>query len=96
MPSPFKEKLSSQTLHLAPMENHHNVFKEDCSKWPRFENLDSHGKIRSQHKVYQCSNNSSQPVGRHKVSMLVRGPLLEEFLHVATWCPKGHPFVTYL
>jgi hypothetical protein len=64
---PFKEKLSSQTLHLAPMENHHNVFKEDCPKWPRFENLDSHGKIRSQHKVYQCSNNSSQPVGRHKV-----------------------------
>jgi hypothetical protein len=64
---PFKEKLSSQTLHLAPMENHHKFFKEDCPKWPKVRNWDSHGKIRSQHKVYQSSSNSSQPVGRHKV-----------------------------
>jgi hypothetical protein len=64
---PFKEKLSSQTLHLAPMENHQKFFKEDCPKWPKVRNWDSHGKIRSQHKVYQSSSNFSQPVGRHKV-----------------------------
>jgi hypothetical protein len=26
-----------------------------------------------------------------KSDMLVRGPLLEVFLHMATRCPKGHP-----
>ena len=31
---PFKKKLSSQTLHLAPMENHQNFFKGNCPKWP--------------------------------------------------------------
>jgi hypothetical protein len=64
---PFKEKLSSQILHLAPMENHQNFFKGNCPKWPKVRNWDSHEKIRSQHKVYQSSSNSSQPVGRHKV-----------------------------
>jgi hypothetical protein len=63
----FNEKLSSQTLHLAPMENHQIFFKEDCPKWPKVRNWDSHRKITSQHKVYQSSSNSSQPVGRHKV-----------------------------
>jgi hypothetical protein len=27
---PFKEKLSSETFHLAPMKNHQKFFKEDC------------------------------------------------------------------
>jgi hypothetical protein len=64
---PFKEKLSSQTLHLAPMENHHNFFKGNCPKWPKVRSRDSHERTSSQHKVYQSSSNSSQPVGRHKV-----------------------------
>jgi hypothetical protein len=64
---PSKEKLSSQTLHLAPMENHQNFFKENCPKWPKVRSRDSHERISSQHKVYRCSSNSSQPVGRHKV-----------------------------
>jgi hypothetical protein len=61
--NPFKEKVSSEILHLAPMKNHQNFFKEDCPKWPKVINWDSHEKIRSQHKVYQSSSNSSQPVG---------------------------------
>jgi hypothetical protein len=64
---PFKEILSSQTLHLAPMENHQFFFKENCPKWPKVRNHDSHEKIKSHHKVYQCSSNSSQLVGRHKI-----------------------------
>ena len=64
---PFKERLSSQTLHLAPMENRHKFFKGNCPKWPKVRNRDSHEKIRSQLKVYQCSSNSSQLVGRHKI-----------------------------
>ena len=64
---PFKEKLSSESFHLAPMQFHQNFFKEDCPKWPKVRNWDSHGRFRSQHKVYQSSSNSSQRVGRHKV-----------------------------
>ena len=36
--NPFKEKLSSQTLHLAPMENHQIFFKGNCPKWPKDRN----------------------------------------------------------
>jgi hypothetical protein len=72
---PFKEKLSSQTLHLAPMENHQNFFKGNCPKWPKVRSRDSHERISSQHKVYRSSSNSSQPVGRHKVR------------HVSEWTP---------
>jgi hypothetical protein len=64
---PFKEKLGSQTLHLAPKENHRKFFYEDCPKWPKVRNWDSHVKIISQQKVYQSSSNSFQPVGQHKV-----------------------------
>jgi hypothetical protein len=35
---PFKEKISSETFHLAPMENHQKFFKEDCPKWPKVRN----------------------------------------------------------
>jgi hypothetical protein len=63
---PFKEKLSSETFHLAPMESHQKVFY-DCPKWPKVRNWDSHGKIRSRDKLYQSSSNSFQPVGWHKV-----------------------------
>jgi hypothetical protein len=35
---PFKEKLSSETLHLAPIKNHQNFFKEDGPKWPEVRN----------------------------------------------------------
>jgi hypothetical protein len=55
---PFKEKLSSQTLHLAPMENHQKFFKGNYPKWPKVRNWDSHERINSQHKVYQSSSNS--------------------------------------
>jgi hypothetical protein len=72
---PFKEKLSSQTFHLAPMENHQSFFKGNCPKWPKVRNWDSHERIRSQHKVYQPSSNSSQLVGRHKV------------IHASEWTP---------
>jgi hypothetical protein len=54
--NPFKEKLSSETFHLAPMESHQKFFKEDCPKWPKVRNWDPHGKIRSQDKVYQSSS----------------------------------------
>jgi hypothetical protein len=64
---PFKEKLSSETCHLAPMKSHQKFFKGDNPKWSKVRNWDSHGKIRNQDKVYQSSSNSSQPVGRHKV-----------------------------
>jgi hypothetical protein len=60
---PFKEKLSSETCHLAPMESHQKFFKGDNPKWSKVRNCDSHGKIRNQDKVYQSSSNSSQPVG---------------------------------
>jgi len=53
---PFKENLSSQTSHLVPMKNHQNCFKGNCPKWPKVRNWDSHGKILSQHKVYQSSS----------------------------------------
>jgi hypothetical protein len=52
---------------LAPMKNHQNVLKEDCSKWPKVKNWDSHEKNKNQDKMYQSSSNSSKPVGRHKV-----------------------------
>jgi hypothetical protein len=64
---PFKERLSSQTLHLAPMENHQIFFKRNNPKWPKVRNWDSHERINSQHKVYQSSSNFSQSVERHKV-----------------------------
>jgi hypothetical protein len=32
---PFKEKLSSKSFHLAPMQNHQKFFKEDYPKWPK-------------------------------------------------------------
>jgi hypothetical protein len=35
---PFKENLSSQTLHLASMENHQKCFKGNCPKWPKVKN----------------------------------------------------------
>jgi hypothetical protein len=53
------------------MDSHQNFFKEDCPKWPKVGNWDSHEKIRSQHKVYLFSSNSSQPVGQHKVKHVV-------------------------
>ena len=49
---PFKEKLSLETFHLAPMKNHQNFFKEDCPKWPKVRSWDSHVYIRNQDKVY--------------------------------------------
>ena len=64
---PFKEKLSSKTFHLAPMQNHQKCFKEDYPKWPKVRNRDSHENNKKQDKVYQSSSNSSQPVGQHKV-----------------------------
>jgi hypothetical protein len=64
---PFKEKLSSESFHLEPMQNHQKKFKEDYPKWPKVRNRDSHVYSRNQNKVYQSSSNSSQPVGRHKV-----------------------------
>jgi hypothetical protein len=64
---PFKEKMSSKFLHLVPMNDHQNFFKEDYPKWPKVRNWDSHERINNQHKVYQSSNNFSHPVGRHKV-----------------------------
>jgi hypothetical protein len=64
---PFKEKLSSETCHLASVESHHEFFRGDNPKWPKVRNWDLHGRIRNQDKVYQSSSNSSQPVGRHKV-----------------------------
>jgi hypothetical protein len=35
---PFKEKSSTELLHLAPMGNHQKFFKEDCLKWPKVRN----------------------------------------------------------
>jgi hypothetical protein len=35
---PFKEKLSSKSFHLAPMQLHQNCFKEDYPKWPKVRN----------------------------------------------------------
>jgi hypothetical protein len=32
---PFKEKVSSEILHLAPMNDHQNFFKGDYRKWPK-------------------------------------------------------------
>ena len=64
---PFKEKLSSKSFHLAPMQNHHNCFKEDYPKWPKVRNMDSHENNTKQYKMYQSSSNASQPVARHKV-----------------------------
>jgi hypothetical protein len=63
---PFKQKLRSQSFHLALMQNHHNVFKEDYPKRPKVRNKDSHENIKKQDKVYQSSRNSYQPVARHK------------------------------
>jgi hypothetical protein len=37
---PFKEKISSETLHLAPMKNHQNFFNEDCPKWPKVRSVE--------------------------------------------------------
>jgi hypothetical protein len=73
---PFKERLSSQILHLAPMVNHQKFFKGNCPKWPKVRNRDSHERVNNQHKVYQSSNNSFQPVGRHKVT------------HASKWTPS--------
>jgi hypothetical protein len=55
----FKEKLSSETFHLAPMKNHQNVLKEDCSKWPKVKNWDSQEINKNKDKIYQSSSNSS-------------------------------------
>jgi hypothetical protein len=64
---PFKEKLSSKSFHLAPMQLHQKSFKEDYPKWPKVRNRDSHENSRKQDEVYQSSRNSFQPMGRHKV-----------------------------
>jgi hypothetical protein len=68
--NPFKEELKSTNLksfRLAQMQLHHKEFKEDSIKWLRTKKKGSHQNIRKQGKVYKSSNNSSQPVGRHKV-----------------------------
>jgi hypothetical protein len=64
---PFKERLSSQTLHLAPIINHQKYFKGIFPKWPKDGNWNSHERLNNQHKVYQSSSHSSQPVGRRKI-----------------------------
>jgi hypothetical protein len=63
----FKEKPSSKSFHLAPMQLHQNGFKEDYLKWSITRNRGSHENIRKHDKVYQSSNNSYQPIARHKV-----------------------------
>jgi hypothetical protein len=47
----FKEKLSSKSFHLSPMQDHQKFFKEDCPKWPKIRNRDSHVHIKNQNKV---------------------------------------------
>ena len=64
---PFKEKLSSESFHLAPMQDHQFFFKEDYPKWPKVRNMDSHENNRKQDNVYHSASNSSQPIARHKV-----------------------------
>jgi hypothetical protein len=64
---PFKEKLSSQIFTWHLWKTIRNFLRGTVPKWPKVRNWDSHERINSQHKVYQSSSNSSQPVGRHKV-----------------------------
>jgi hypothetical protein len=66
---PFKEELKSTNLksfRLAQKQLHQKGFKEDFIKWLRTKKKGSHQNIRKQGKVYKSSDNSSQPVGRHK------------------------------
>jgi hypothetical protein len=64
---PFKERLSSQILHLVPMENHQNFFKGNYPKWPKDKDWNSNERVNSQHKVYLFFDKFSEPVGRYKV-----------------------------
>ena len=67
---PFKEGLKLtdfKSFRLAPMQLHQRGFKEHSIKWLRTKKNGSHQNIRKQGKVYKYFDNSSQPVGRHKV-----------------------------
>jgi hypothetical protein len=67
---PFKEELKStnfKSFCLAPIQLHQKGFKEDSIEWLRTRKRGSHQNIRKQGKVYKFSDNSYQPVGRHKV-----------------------------
>jgi hypothetical protein len=67
---PFKEELKTtnfKSFRLAPTQLHQKGFKEDSIEWLRTRKRVSSQNIRKQGKVYKSSDNSSQPVGRHKV-----------------------------
>jgi hypothetical protein len=78
---PFKEKLSSESFHLAPMQDHQFFFKEDYPKWPKVRNKDSHENCYPQylgitrrscleaHRSYTWSTES-----RIDLSMVLEGP----------------------
>jgi hypothetical protein len=67
---PFKEELkltNFRSFTLAQKQLHQKGFKENFIKWLRTKKKGSHQNIRKKGKMYKSSDNSSHPVGRHKV-----------------------------
>ena len=68
--NPFKEEWKStkfKSFHLASIQLHQKGFKEDSIEWLRTRKRVSNQSNKKQDKVYKSSDNSYQPVGRHKV-----------------------------
>jgi hypothetical protein len=67
---PFKEKLKKinfKSFPLAQRKLHQKGFRESLIRWLRTRKKGFHQNIRKQGKVQKSFDNSSQPVGRHKV-----------------------------
>ena len=88
---PFKEKLSSETCHLAPMESHQKFLRVIIPNGLRLETGIHMEKSEIEIKCINLLATLLNQWDDIKSGMLVRGLHLEVFLHMTTWCPKGHP-----